>query len=171
MHARPVGAQGVVQGGDRGQRLVVHAHGLDRIRGRRRALGHDEGDRLAHVRDDLLRQDLGAGGRYQARVGDEQRQASERSHVGRRQDVNDAGASPRRAGANGQQTRVGVGAAVDGDVEQPRQRHVGHVAAAARDESPVLPPPHARPEQPLGHQPSRRRRAAAAGPMIDCRRP
>jgi hypothetical protein len=57
------------------------------------------------------------------------------------------------AGANGQQARVSVGAAVDGDMEQARQRDVGHVAAMSRDEPPVLPPAYARPEQPLGHQP------------------
>jgi len=46
---------------------------------------------------------------------------------------------------------VGVRAPVDGDVEHTGKRDVGDVATAARDEPPVLAPPHAGAEKPFAH--------------------
>jgi hypothetical protein len=152
VHARAVETERVVKRGDGGQRLVVDAQRLQRVGGRRRAVGHDEDDRLARVGDDLLREDLGAHRRHEARVRDEQGQAPQRRHVGRHQHADDARPAPRGVGPHRGDARVSVRAAMNGDVQQAWQRHVGHVAPAARDEPRVLPPPHSRPEQPLGHR-------------------
>jgi hypothetical protein len=151
VHARPIGPERVLQRGDRGERRILDPDRGDGVLGLGRALGHDEGDRLPHVGDDLLREDLRAGGGQQARMRDEERQPPEHRHVGGNEHVHDAGAPARRPGVDRYEPRVRMRAPMDGNVEHPGKRHVGHVPAAAGDQPRVLAAAHVRPEEPLAH--------------------
>jgi hypothetical protein len=84
-------------------------------------------------------------------VRDRQRQTTERGHIDGEEDVDDARAPPRPLGVDRDDAGVRMLAPVDGDVEHARQRDVGDVAAAPRDEPRVLAPAHPRPEQSLAH--------------------
>ncbi len=152
MHARTDRLERVGERRDGGERIVLHAERGERILRLRRALGHDEGHRLSDVGDDLLRQYLRTHGSKQARMRDEEGEPAERRHVGGHEHVRDPGASPRRLGIDLHDARVGMQAAVDGDVEHPGERHVGNVPAVARDQPRVLAAAHARPEEPLAHE-------------------
>ena len=152
MHARTARLERVGERRDGGERIVLHAERGERILRLRRALGHDEGHRLTDVGDDLLRQDLRTHGSKQARMRDEEGEPPERRHVGGHEHVRDPGASTRRLGIDLDDARVGMQAAVDGDVEHPGERHVGNVSAVSRDQPRVLAAAHARPEEPLAHE-------------------
>jgi hypothetical protein len=82
----------------------------------------------------------------------QERQSPERGHVGRQEDVQDAGPPPRLTGVDPRDARVGVGAPLDRDVQHPRQRDVGDVPAAARDQPPVLAAANPGAEQALSHR-------------------
>ena len=85
----------------------------------------------------------------------------ERRRVGGHEHVHDPGTSPCRLGVDLHESRVGMNAPLDRDVEHPGERHVGDVPAAPRDQPRVLAATHVRPEESLAHEIS-----ATAGVMV-----
>jgi hypothetical protein len=81
----------------------------------------------------------------------EQGQAAERGDVGGDQDLHDARPLPSLFDVDLHDTRMGVRAPVDRDVQHPGKRDVGDVPAAAREESGVLTAAHPGAEKPLAH--------------------
>ena len=81
----------------------------------------------------------------------EQRQPPEGGDVGGHQHVDDAGPAPRLRRIDADDTRVGVRATMDRDVQHTWQRHVGDVSSPPRDQPRVLASAHPRAEQALAH--------------------
>ena len=66
--------------------------------------------------------------------------------------MHDPGVSPCCLGVDLHESRVGMNAPMDSDVEHPGERHVGDVPATPRDQPRVLAAAHVRPEKPLAHE-------------------
>ena len=156
MDPRPVGPERVFERGDDRQRLVLDPEGGERVLGLGGALGNDEGHRLPDVGDDVLRQDLGACRRGQARMWDLQRQAPECSHVAGHDDLHDPGPPPRRLRVDLDEAGVSVGGSEDRDVKHSGQHHVADVPTAPRHQPRVFAAADLGAEQALAHRSARR---------------
>jgi hypothetical protein len=66
--------------------------------------------------------------------------------------MHDSGASSCRLGVDLHESRVGMNAPVDSNVEHPGERHVRDVPAAPCDQPRVLAAAYVRPEEPLAHE-------------------
>ena len=130
---------------ERLERLDVDGDVRERVFGHVAALGHDHGDRLAHVAGLVLDQrHLGAGVEHEARDrrrGDEQRAGLPViAEVVGRVHRDDARAPPCRGDVDAAQSCVGVLAPQERHVQHAIELHVVHEERAAREEPRVLRP-------------------------------
>ena len=121
-----------------GQRLVLHAHGLGAVGRAVGVIGHHDGHRFAHVAHALAGHD-GVRVRRPARLVDERRHAGpELRRVGHGENGDHARAFERRALVHAHDSRVRVGTAYDGRMQQARQPNVVDVATTTGEEPQVF---------------------------------
>jgi len=123
------------------ERLVVHPDGGERVLGAIAVVGHDGGDRFAHVADLVVGERGLQKAAHLAPLGQAHGDgARQRGHVGEGDDVDHARAGPGGGHVDRGDARVGVRAAHHREVQRVGTAHVGDEGAAAPQQALVLAP-------------------------------